>query len=132
MKLAMLAEYAKITAKNLRKATDTVSREKHVTRKAKAAKKMWIEKEQKSLVHVAKEKVHMLSIREIHVNRRTEARLAAEKIARHHESVRAKSALEAKMYIRHTVSANKRTLLAKLRLAKIIAPPRKLLLSTLS
>merc|ERR1711957_915883 len=62
MKKDMLAKYARITAKNLRKAKSTVRREVRVTLKAHRAKRSWMRKESRSLVRLAKEKARMLTI----------------------------------------------------------------------
>jgi len=109
LKKVMLARYAKITARNLRKAKSTVSREKRVTRKAHAAKRMWDRKEKRSLVRLAKEKARMFSIRRTHTVRRSKNRKVAERVVRHHDRVRARAAFKSRMFIRHTVAANKRT-----------------------
>merc|ERR1740130_1225204 len=84
MKKDMLAKYARITAKNLRKAKSTVRREVRVTLKAHRAKRSWMRKESRSLVRLAKEKARMLTIRKTHTDRRSKnkkvARLSAKLI----------------------------------------------------
>merc|ERR1740130_1493333 len=109
MKKDMLASYARITAKNLRKAKTTVRREVRVTLKAHRAKRSWMRKESRSLVRLAKEKARMLTIRKTHTARRSKNRKVAERVVRKHDRIRAKAAFRSRMFVRHTVAANRKT-----------------------
>merc|ERR1711957_838470 len=125
MKKDMLAKYARITAKNLRKAKSTVRREVRVTLKAHRAKRSWMRKESRSLVRLAKEKARMLTIRKTHTVRRSKNRKVAERVVRKHDRIRAKAAFRSRMFIRHTVAANRRTKSANSSRMTIIAAAKK-------
>merc|ERR1711957_18712 len=125
MKKDMLAKYARITAKNLRKAKSTVRREVRATLKAHRAKRSWMRKESRSLVRLAKEKARMLTIRKTHTVRRSKNRKVAERVVRKHDRIRAKAAFRSRMFIRHTVAANRRTKSANSSRMTIIAAAKK-------
>merc|ERR1712160_152192 len=125
MKKDMLAKYARITAKNLRKAKSTVRREVRVTLKAHRAKRSWMRKESRSLVRLAKEKARMLTIRKTHTDRRSKNRKVAERVVRKHDRIRAKAAFRSRMFVRHTVAANRRTKSANSSRMTIIAAAKK-------
>merc|ERR1711957_812855 len=125
MKKDMLAKYARITAKNLRKAKSTVRREVRVTLKAHRAKRSWMRKESRSLVRLAKEKARMLTIRKTHTDRRSKNRKVAERVVRKHDRIRAKAAFRSRMFVRHTVAANRRTKSANFSRMTIIAAAKK-------
>jgi hypothetical protein len=125
LKRRMLAHYARLTARNLRNATHIVNRNKSITRRAIAAKRHFMNKRAHSLRRKAVEVARRFTIRRVHTTRRAAARRIANRVVSKHDKIRARAAYKARMYIRHTVSANKRAQLAKLRRNRIIVVAKK-------
>jgi hypothetical protein len=125
LKRKMLAHYAKLTAKNLRLATEKVTAEKKITKKAKQLTRHFNNKRTHSLKHAAIEDAKTVTVRKVHTTRRAVAKKIADKAIRHFGRITAKKTIEANMHIKNTVKANKRAQLAKLRRTRIIIAAKK-------
>jgi hypothetical protein len=125
LKRSMLAHYAKLTARNLRVATEKVTREKRITKKAKQMTRHFINKRTHSLKHTAIETAKTFNIRKTHTTRRAHAKKIADRVIRHHEKKRAVAIVARNLHIKNTVKANKRAHLAIHRRAKIIIAAKK-------
>merc|ERR1712216_1082120 len=125
LKRKMLSWYAKLTARNLRNAKIVVAREVRLTRRAKHAKKVFDARRIKSLKRKAVEIAKTFTIRRVHNARRRHAKAVATRVIRTHDRIRARASFRAHMYIRHTLAANKRAQLAKLRRHRIIVAAKK-------
>jgi hypothetical protein len=125
LKRRMLARYAVLTARNLRNATIRVNRNKSLTRRAIAARRHFMRKSKRSLRRMAVENAKRFTIRRSHTARRLAARRIARRVVNKHNRIRNKASIRAAFYIRHTVAANKRAQLARLRRHRIIVAARK-------